>query len=277
MPRKSDFLPEIKELLAKRVASRCSNPNCRRTTSGPATDPKKSVNIGVAAHITAASPGGPRYDETLSSEERRSPDNGIWCCQNCAKLIDNDEPLYSVDLLQRWKSLSEEAARLLLDRPLETPLVVDTDHELVRFYAQCFDRPAFQDQFRQEGSMPAFDKAVADTIIAINTGCLRGRDGQLLFQSKGKAFLKSDALRFQMDAIVDLLRALRTRYAAGKTIGTIQVWKSTEGFETHCIRDMRTAEWMDETREEILRMFCLVTQQVGFKFSHSRLNRSSSD
>jgi hypothetical protein len=50
----------------------------------------KPLILGVAAHITAASPDGPRYDQNLSSEQRKSPDNGIWLCQNCAKLVDND-------------------------------------------------------------------------------------------------------------------------------------------------------------------------------------------
>ncbi len=34
--------------------------------------------------------------------------------------------------------------------------------------------------------MEAFDKAIEDTITAINTGCLRSRDGTILAQAKGK-------------------------------------------------------------------------------------------
>jgi hypothetical protein len=77
---RDDFSLDIKDLLAKRVGMRCSNPNCRRVTSGPQEDPRKSINIGVAAHITAAAPKGPRFDKNLTAEERRSPDNGIWLC-----------------------------------------------------------------------------------------------------------------------------------------------------------------------------------------------------
>ena len=51
---RDDFPLPTKELLAERVAYRCSNPECRQVTSGPQKDPTKSVNIGVAAHITAA-------------------------------------------------------------------------------------------------------------------------------------------------------------------------------------------------------------------------------
>lgn len=92
MARHDDFRLDVKEQLAKRAGMLCSNPNCRQPTSGPAIDDDRSVNIGAAAHITAASPRGrPRYDASLTSKERRSISNGIWCCQNCAKLIDNDE------------------------------------------------------------------------------------------------------------------------------------------------------------------------------------------
>ncbi|WP_371371006.1 hypothetical protein [Sporomusa aerivorans] len=88
------------------------NPNCRKLTSGPQIDSAASINIGVAAHISAASLNGPRYDSRLTPEERKSIDNGIWLCQNCAKLIDNDPVFYSTSILFEWKHLSEKAALL---------------------------------------------------------------------------------------------------------------------------------------------------------------------
>lgn len=113
--RNDDFSPTVKDMLAKRVGVRCSNPACRKLTIGPRDDSTKSVNIGVAAHITAASPAGPRFDSSLSSEQRKSANNGIWLCQNCAKLIDNDQFKYTVALLQGWKQVSEEQARIELE------------------------------------------------------------------------------------------------------------------------------------------------------------------
>ena len=112
MPARDEFTKETKDILAKRVGLRCSNPNCRRPTSGPQAHPRKTVNIGVAAHIAAAAPGGPRYDDKMTPEERCGIENAVWLCQNCAKLIDNDAPRYTTDLLRRWRRLSEEAAML---------------------------------------------------------------------------------------------------------------------------------------------------------------------
>jgi hypothetical protein len=108
---RDDFPVRTKEVLAKRVGYRCSNPTCRQLTSGPHDDPARAVNVGVAAHITAASPGGPRYDPDLKPEQRQSSDNGIWLCQTHAKLVDSDDSRHTVASLKGWKSISEAMAR----------------------------------------------------------------------------------------------------------------------------------------------------------------------
>ena len=107
---RDEFTKQTLDVLAKRVGVRCSNPACRKLTSGPREESIQIVNIGVGAHISAASPGGPRYDPSLTSEERRSPDNGIWLCQSCAKLVDNDLIRYTSSVLTTWKERAEKAA-----------------------------------------------------------------------------------------------------------------------------------------------------------------------
>lgn len=108
---RDDFTEDVKRILASRVGNICSNPGCHALTSGPQDDPAKVLNVGVAAHITGASPGGARYNAALSSEERRHPDNGIWLCQTCAKLVDNDPSQFPVDVLRAWRTLAEHRAR----------------------------------------------------------------------------------------------------------------------------------------------------------------------
>lgn len=104
-----DFNENTKTKLKGRVANRCSNPTCRVITSGPAGEDRVN-NTGIAAHITAASPGGPRYNPHLTSAERSSFDNGIWLCLICASKIDRDVDLYPVEVLRDWKSKAEQKA-----------------------------------------------------------------------------------------------------------------------------------------------------------------------
>jgi WD40 repeat protein len=108
-PRKTrdDFTKAVIEALAKRVGFVCCNPLCEQLTVGPQEEASGTISIGVAAHITAAAPGGPRYNSALSSDERRSITNGIWLCQSCAKLIDSDEARFSVQILGQWKAEAE--------------------------------------------------------------------------------------------------------------------------------------------------------------------------
>ncbi|EAY3717294.1 hypothetical protein FGS56_20070 [Salmonella enterica] len=104
---RDEFPEKTKKILQERVANRCSNPGCNCLTSGPNYDAEKATRIGVAAHITAAAPNGPRFNPSLSSEERKHISNGIWLCQNCAKLIDSDELTYTEHVIRSWKSETE--------------------------------------------------------------------------------------------------------------------------------------------------------------------------
>ena len=113
---RDNFTPLTKRKLEERVSSRCSWQGCGKATRGAARgDEAASVNLGVAAHITAAAAGGPRFDATLSPEERKSLLNGIWLCQNHARLIDADESAYSVAKLQEWKRQAEERSALSVE------------------------------------------------------------------------------------------------------------------------------------------------------------------
>lgn len=114
---RDDFPIAIKRDLAHRVNSKCSR--CNASTSGPQASAEGSINIGVAAHITAASEGGARYDRSLSASERRSAANGIWLCQNCAKLVDNDALQFPATVLLDLKSRAERRAQESIGIPGE--------------------------------------------------------------------------------------------------------------------------------------------------------------
>ena len=80
----------------------------------------ESKNASGGTFITAAISGGPRYDRSLSQEQRAGIVNGIWLCQNCAHAIDVDQTRYSVAVLYHWKLEAEYAAHLNLGKPRST-------------------------------------------------------------------------------------------------------------------------------------------------------------
>jgi len=104
---RDDFAEKTKEIMAHRAGYRCSKPDCGIPTRGAASDDDRTINIGFAAHITAASPGGPRYDSTLTTKKRRHHGNGIWLCGTHGKLVDSDESHFTVEELLKWKKLAE--------------------------------------------------------------------------------------------------------------------------------------------------------------------------
>ena len=112
-----DFPMRVKRKLAASVGYRCSRPDCRASTAGPCDSDAPAVNEGVAAHITAAAPAGPRYDPSLTNQQRASYENGIWLCQNCAVLIDRDIDRFPVTVLRRWKKAAEDRASRELGVP----------------------------------------------------------------------------------------------------------------------------------------------------------------
>lgn len=115
--RRDDFSAQVKRTLAERVGYLCSNPSCARPTIGPEERTKdKSRSVGIAAHIAAASPSGPRYVIEQTSEERSSIDNGIWLCQDCARKIDENDSVYTREELHYWKKTAEQRAERALEK-----------------------------------------------------------------------------------------------------------------------------------------------------------------
>jgi len=106
--RRDNFTAETIKALERRVNAKCSR--CRAATSGPNLDPTKASNLGIAAHINAASPGGPRYDKNMDKAARKAIENGIWLCSNCATIIDRDPGGYSPSLLSQMKEKAEQLA-----------------------------------------------------------------------------------------------------------------------------------------------------------------------
>ncbi|MEX2168133.1 MAG: hypothetical protein WD851_02395 [Pirellulales bacterium] len=110
-PTRDEFSKPIKQKIAERAGYFCSLPGCRSLTVGPHSDPNESLRTGRAAHIRAASVGGPRYDSQQTHEERRNIENAIWVCAECSDRIDKDVSLYTAERLVEIKQRHEDWIR----------------------------------------------------------------------------------------------------------------------------------------------------------------------
>lgn len=130
---RDDFSQTTKTRLAKLARYHCCNPSCRKLTSAPTSDGAKEVNIGVAAHICAAAsgPSARRYRADMTTEQRKSQENGIWLCQDCAKAIDSDDPIFTEAFLHSWKQKhSEDMWRSVIDKVYFGPAMPPTVSEI---------------------------------------------------------------------------------------------------------------------------------------------------
>lgn len=114
---RDSFSKKTRTTLAERAGFICSNPECNKLTVGPCfSNAEKSINVGVAAHIHAASSLGPRYKKTQTPDERKHIDNAIWMCGSCSYLIDkNNGNDYTHIWLKDWKSRHELLVKELLE------------------------------------------------------------------------------------------------------------------------------------------------------------------
>lgn len=115
--QRHDFTQETIRKLCDRVGAVCSNPACHAPTKGPHSDGEKAISVGMACHIHAAAPGGPRYDAAQTADDRRSIHNGIWLCRTCGTLIDTDEERFPAPVLRVWRAEAELAAFKRIGKP----------------------------------------------------------------------------------------------------------------------------------------------------------------
>ncbi|QRM39476.1 hypothetical protein F3X89_17430 [Rhizobium rhizogenes] len=141
-----DFPARTIDILAKRAALRCSNPDCDKLTAGPNSSEHKATNIGQAAHICSARPGGARYRPEMSDEERSATTNGIWLCSDCHSLIDKDPLRFPVELLFLWKEAHERKLVEQIGKPGDALRRLAADREV----RSVGDLPLYAEQLIRE-------------------------------------------------------------------------------------------------------------------------------
>jgi hypothetical protein len=107
--RDPDPLESQVKILYGKNGGRCAYPKCGISLVIPnqhAEDQPK--NVGKVAHITAASPGGPRYDANLTVTQRRSEWNLILLCGPHHDAVDTQLEFHTIQFLRDAKTANEE-------------------------------------------------------------------------------------------------------------------------------------------------------------------------
>jgi len=96
MARKAPIVEVLRALFA-RSGNRCAFPGCTQLLVN-----ERNQFIGQLCHIEAANPGGERWNENQTDEERRSYDNLVLLCYP-HHVETNDEDTYTVEKLKELK------------------------------------------------------------------------------------------------------------------------------------------------------------------------------
>ncbi len=112
-----DFTKKVVTTLGERAHFLCSNPNCRRMTTGPHSNQDKSLRSGEAAHIYSVNSKIARHNDNLTDEQVKDIKNGVWLCRDCHKQVDHDEITFPAGLLIQWKKTHEAFVKALRSNP----------------------------------------------------------------------------------------------------------------------------------------------------------------
>ena len=83
--------------------NQCANPNCATVLINA-----NGTLVAEVCHIKAENPGGPCFDNKLSEDQRRLPNNLILLCSTCHTLVDAEPENYPVRRLTKWKNDRED-------------------------------------------------------------------------------------------------------------------------------------------------------------------------
>lgn len=205
-------------------------------------------------------------------------DNGIPLCPNC-----HDEAHTEYSPGRTTRTYTPEELRLHRERAIDQvkregkwkPGSADwkKDKTLIAFYAQCLDRPAFRTYFHQELSFADFDQAMEDTLVALNTGYWRTRDGTLIERAKGKACIVNPQWREQLEKITNLIEDIRRRFHQIFGLNDMlfrprphrlhdrELEEFMEGFRHN--RDL--GNWMDKQRQEAIEIMNSLLGELGMQ------------
>jgi len=171
---------------------------------------------GVKVEVHHIEPESVSHDNTI--------DNAITLCFDCHSDVGHYNPkhpkgnkLTAVELRRHrdrlWKLVEE--GKTLPEKNLY--------QQYLEFLRRAFDRPAFTTPLCQEGRMEDFDKAIDDTVLALNTGLLRTRDNHVVADlGFGKSSLVNADWVTELGMVEGQLLQLRADVAEALSTGKLK-------------------------------------------------------
>lgn len=96
------------KVVVARSGNTCAYPGCGLLlTIESLAEGDRPKATGKVAHICAASPGGPRYDKSMTDQQRGSADNLVYLCGPHHDAVDAQLELHTVDFLREAKRAHE--------------------------------------------------------------------------------------------------------------------------------------------------------------------------
>lgn len=132
---------------------------------------------------------------------------------------------------------------------------IANDKDIIDLIAECFDRPAFTTGFRNESSIPDFEKAIVNTIEVLNTGVHRLRDGTVIRNIPSRHRISDEYLKSQLTDITRLVIKLRDSFVSLKRSGDIRPCGCNQMDCSVYLLSDKACDLMDNIRREIFSRF----------------------
>ncbi|MGI5484982.1 hypothetical protein [Streptomyces lavendofoliae] len=209
---------EIKDSVQRKLfmlsGNECAWPTCRQVLV-----PSEGGWFGHIAHIRAAKPGGPRFDETMTNNQRREFDNLLLLCAKHHRLIDDGETAhrYSREDLEEIKRQHEgRFAHALDDLSREEEQYVDYTASITAVHCSTL-HAVYGDDFLNEDELLTEIARVNRIADHLATATHAARQLLcLVVESDSRIGLAEAARRFRLAQrkVVDLVNELHRLHLA---------------------------------------------------------------
>lgn len=150
--KRPDIPAYIRMALFSKAAGRCEFEGCNKILYEDYLT-KKRINNSNIAHIISWTPDGPRGDKELSRKLATNIDNLMLTCIEHNRLIDENEEIYTVDILREMKKNHEDRVRYM------TSIGQDRGIRVIRIIQKIQDQNSFiSEQDISESLFPLFRK-----------------------------------------------------------------------------------------------------------------------